>query len=298
MNKIYAVSLSDIPEYAQIEQAVGKSYTFIPVENAASLAQYREEKGVVLLGGDATKAETNISVIRSQAPRLGCVMVADKAHLRQLGECAVNLADVLSMPADPLEIQSRISTALQVSELRHLIEESAQMDEVAELYNSRYFIKRLGEEMSLAKRHLSPVTCVILGIAYYEVYVDSYGYQFVSNTLSQVAKQIKSLVRTEDMIGRMGNSEIGLLLPRSSEKGAVALTNRIIEQVEKMPLQAGNQTEKLELHAGIAGFPSKVNPEELEPDTLIRYSRHALHHARCTDNQKIQLFSEMKLYIA
>ena len=298
MDKVYVVSPSEIPHYAQIEKVLGKTYSFTAVEDTASLVQYRDEKGVILVSGNAAKAETLIGVIRSQAPRLGCVVVMEKEQVDKLGDAAISMADILSMPASTLEIQARISTALQISELRHLIEESAQMDEVVELYNSRYFIKRLGEEMSLAKRHLSPVTCVILGIAYYDVYIDSYGYQFVSKTLSQVANLIKSLVRTEDLIGHLGNSEIGILLPRSSEKGALALTTRIIEQVEKLSFKVNDQTEKLEVHAGIAGFPSKANPEEMEPDTLIRYTRHALHHARCTEDQKIQLFSEMKLFIA
>jgi diguanylate cyclase (GGDEF)-like protein len=296
MSTIYALFPGTIPAYPQIEEQLSKTYSFVMVDKVESLAKYREEKGVVMLGGDPERINSLIGMVRTVAPRLGCVIVADESIIDKIDEATVHQADLLITPAKPLEISARFNLAVHMSELRHLIEASAQLDEVTELYNYQYFLKRLGEEISLAKRHLSPVTCVIVSISYYDVYMDSYGYDFVSNFMHQVALVVKEHIRREDIAARLGDSEIAFLLPRSSERGALILANRIVSKVQTLPLYMGDQIEHLHLNAGVAGYPA-VDESEMDADTLIRYTRHALHHARCSENQTIQLFSEMKPHV-
>ncbi len=294
--KIYFLMPETLPGAEALQAELSKAYTLASLSSLDDLSSCREEKAVVLLGAPTDKLPTRIGVVRSMAPKLGVIAVVDQKQLDGMTSDQVNQADLLVMPCHPVELSARINAALQLSELRHLIEDSAQLDDITELYNHHYFIKRLGEEMSLAKRHLSPLSCVIIGISYYDVYLDSYGYQFVANFMNQVARVIKEQVRAEDIVARIGNSEIAFLLPRSSEKGSMALTRRIINKVEDISVFMGDQVEHLHLNAGIAGYPS-ADEAELDPDTLVRYARHALHHAKCQENIKIQLFSEMKPFV-
>lgn len=296
MVTIYALFPGTIPEFSQLEDQLSDTCTIVPLDKVELLSNYREEKAVVLVGGTPERINSLVGMMRSIAPRLGYVIVINKESLDKLDTATLNQADVLVVPTHANEIYARINAASHTSELRQLIEESAQLDEVTELYNYHYFIKRLGEEMSLAKRHLSPVTCVIVSISYYDVYMDSYGYDFVSGFMHQVAKTVKEHIRREDIAARLGDSEIAFMLPRSTEKGALALTSRILSKVESLPIYMGDQIEHLHLNAGIAGFPS-VDEADLDADTLIRYARHALHQARCSDNKNVVLFSEMKPHV-
>lgn len=285
-----------VPALPSIQAAGGNAYYIVSVDQVESLGQYQETKGVVLLGGDPAKLPAKVGLVRTLAPLLACVAVLEKDQEAALSQELIAHTDVLLMPASPQEIRARLNTAMQISELRYLIHASAQLDETSGLYNQHFFIKRLGEEMSLSKRHGSPVTCVILSISYFETYQDSYGYGFVSNMLQQVGQVAKEHIRQEDIVARLGDNELGLLLPRSTEKGSLTLTKRIIQEIEEIPFYMGDQEEHIHLKAGVASFPMADEPE-MDPDTLIRYARHALHHARCDKHKKLQLFSEMRPFV-
>ncbi len=293
MTSIYALFPGTLPGFQALKKVLSPDYKVILVDKVESLVEHAQEKGVVLLGGDPTRLQTMITLIRNTAPRLSCVFLVDAEQQSQLTKDMVQQADILCMPASELEIHARLNAAAHLSELRYLIDTSAQMDEATGLYNQYFFMKRLGEEMSLAKRHLSPVTCVLLSIAYYDVYMDSYGYGFITELLQQVSGILKEQLRQEDIAARLDNSEIALLLPHSTERGALMLTQRLVQEIEKQSIHVGDQVEHLSLSAGMVGYPT-LDEAELDPDTLIRYGRHALHAARCSETQKIILFGEMK----
>lgn len=296
MPTIFVISPETVPALADIQSSLAQSYRFVEIDKVESLANHREEKGVALTGGPPLKVAATLGMIRNAAPRLSAVVAVHREELDKLEPSIADLADVLVVPYTPLELRARMSAAMHLSELRHLIETSSQLDEVAELYNYQFFIKRLGQEISLAKRHLSPLTCVILNIQSYDIYMDMYGHSFAYNVVQQLARIIKEHIRGEDLAARLGGGEIAVLLPMSSEKGALSLALRLIKQVEELPVQVGDQTEHLAVKIGIAGYPSPDEPD-LDPDTLIRYARHALHQARCSTNKKVQLFSEMKPFV-
>lgn len=296
MSTIFALFPGSIPLYNELEQTLSSTYSVVQVGKVESLSEYQDEEGVVILGGKSERINSIIGMVRTIAPKLGCVIIIEEDQLDSIDASTASLADLLVLPAHKTEILARINMAMHMSELHHLIEESAQVDEGTGLYNHQFFLKRLGEEMSLSKRHLSPVTCVVLGVSYYDVYMDSYGYQFVTNFMHQVAKVCQAQARTEDVVAKLGDSEIAFLLPRSTEKGALSQTKRVISRIEELPLYMGDQIEHLFIKAGIAGYPS-LDGIDMDPDTVIRYARHALHHARCSEDIKIQLFSEMRPFV-
>ncbi len=294
MPTIFAIFPGSIPDFPQIEATLEKDYQFVLLDKVEALSKHKDEKGVVLLGGEPIRVAPMVGMLQSIAPRLGPVVVLDSKYQDQITSEITSLVDFLVLPLNPLEVRSRINRACHISELRHLVETTAMRDEVTELYHQQYFVKRLGEEISMAKRHLSPVTCAIISISYYDVYLDSYGYDFIVNMLHQLANISTDHVRQEDIVARLGNSEIGFLMPLSTEKGAVSMTKRLMDKIEAIPFYMGDQVEHLYLNAGIAGFPTSDPDEDVDADTLVRYARHALHTSRCSENNKIQLFSDLK----
>jgi diguanylate cyclase (GGDEF)-like protein len=156
-------------------------------------------------------------------------------------------------------------------------------------------MQRLGEEISLSRRHLSPLCCVVVGINLYQVYLDSYGYNFINALLRFLADKIGGMIRHEDIVARLGDDEIALLLPRSSEKGAKIITDRLVQQLNEAIFKFGNYEEEVSVCAGIAGYPLS-DGSSADADVIIRYARHALHQARNTDHDDsgVQLFSEIK----
>ncbi|MEZ4573401.1 MAG: diguanylate cyclase [Vampirovibrionales bacterium] len=94
-------------------------------------------------------------------------------------------------------------------------------------------------------------------------------------------------VREEDMVARLGDSEIGILLMHSPAEGAREMTKRLIRELESLSFYNGDQVEHIHLCAGIASYPM-VSDMNVNADGLIRYT-HAivLHQARLRDDEAV-----------
>jgi diguanylate cyclase (GGDEF)-like protein len=193
------------------------------------------------------------------------------------------------------DLLSRVASALRQTELLATLAGSAQIDEVSNLLNRRFFIQRLGEELSLARRHASPLCCVVLSLDCYRMYLDSYGYHFINALLRFLGDKINGMIRHEDMVARLGDDEIAILLPRSSEAGAKVFTIRLVTMLNQLVFSDGSYTEDVVVSAGLVGYPL-ADSEQADADTVIRYGRHALHQAKANDDesQKVCLFSEIR----
>jgi len=270
-----------------------------PVRTVADKAALTEElsqarQAVVVFSAPPEGLPLLIRHARAALPGTACIAVVEKADPEAIPVLETDCY-FLVQDADDFTVLNQVSMAVRQAELLALLADGSHMDEVTNLFNRPYFMQRLGEEMSLSRRHLSPVCCVILGLGFYKVYVDSYGYDFVNALLRFVADKVGNLARHEDLIARTGDDEIGILLPRSTEKGAKVFTNRLILTLNASTFRYGGNEENIEVSAGVAGYPLS-DDTSADADTLIRYARHALHQARCAeeDHTPVQLFSEIR----
>ena len=295
---IFAVFPGTIPRYDAMESLLSSQYAWRLVDKIEVLAKYRQEEGVVLmgLGNDASRAEHFMGMVRSLAPLLVPVLAVTAEQAATLPTSLMKSCDVIVVDhASDWEIQARIARAADLSAKKQLLEETAQRDDVTELFNQSFFMKRLGEELSLARRHQSPVSVAIVDITFYRVYLDSYGYGFVTDMIKAVAGEVAQAIRKEDMVARIGDSEVAIMLPRSPEQGAAVLATRLAKKLATMSVAQNDQSEKLEVSVGVATYPAS-DPNDTDPNSLVRYARHALHHAKTSESEdkKIVCFSELK----
>lgn len=206
----------------------------------------------------------------------------------------------LKSPMTEFEVQSALSGAMQISTLQQRLGIMNREDEVEGLYNRRYFLHRVDEEMSLARRHLSPLACVVISVRFLPMYVDSYGYQFLQSLFRHLHHAVHEHIRQEDIVARLSDEEVAILLPRSTEKGARVLANRILMSIQSTTFDYDGNKEDIEPYAGIAGYPFADNSEG-NAETVVRYARHALHRAKCQDKDEkgdddvaIELFSNIQ----
>lgn len=205
--------------------------------------------------------------------------------------------DFILPKTSSFEIHHRIQQAVRLSELRKMMSSSGQMDEVTTLYNRRYFMERLNSEISLAKRHAVALSLVVIRISFFQVYVDSYGYEFILDLLKHVSGIVSRQLRQEDIVARLGDDEIALILPRCPEDGAKTLTERIMESCVSEPYypfgRTDEESEEISAYAGIVSYP--LQDEEIQDaDSMLRYARHAVHQARCSSEGLVLAFSEIQ----
>lgn len=192
------------------------------------------------------------------------------------------------------EWRNSLGGAMRQAQLLATLSESAQRDEVSNLFSRPYFMTRITGELSLAKRHQAELSLVVLGLDCYQLYLDSYGYRFVNAMLRFLGEQIIGMIRHEDVMARIGDDEIGILLPRSTEIGAKTLATRMVQALNSLVFSYGGHTEEMLVSAGVVAYPV-ANANCPDADTLLRYGRHALYQSKADEDEacRVCLFSEI-----
>lgn len=110
----------------------------------------------------------------------------------------------------------------------------ANFDAVTNIYNKRFFLERIKEEFSHAKRRQNPLSLLMIDIDFFKKVNDAHGHLAGDFILAQVAGAIKSMVRGEDILARYGGEEFSVILRGIDAKGALVLAERIRKRIEDL----------------------------------------------------------------
>jgi diguanylate cyclase (GGDEF)-like protein len=116
----------------------------------------------------------------------------------------------------------------------------SDVDEVTWLYNRRYFLDTLAQEIVRAHRYSRPLSIVLLDIDGFTAFNDSYGPSMGDKLLRSVAMTMATSLMEPEISARYGNDEFVLLLPESNRATAVALTSKLLAQLGQVTVFGGN----------------------------------------------------------
>jgi len=107
------------------------------------------------------------------------------------------------------------------------------IDDLTQLYNSRYFYHQLKMEIDRLERREYPLTLLLLDLDDFKAFNDTYGHIEGDQVLFQLGRVIKKCLRKEDSAYRYGGEEFTIILPMTtSEEGAIT-AERIREELRK-----------------------------------------------------------------
>jgi diguanylate cyclase (GGDEF)-like protein len=92
---------------------------------------------------------------------------------------------------------------------------------------------------------------------------DELGHDRGDEALQAIARSIKGLVRSADLVGRVGGEEFGVFLPGSDPRQAEAVAERIRQTVNEIDFRADGERRELSVSVGGAIFAGEVNYEDL-----------------------------------
>jgi len=113
------------------------------------------------------------------------------------------------------------------------IKRLAIQDELTGLYNYRYFLTRLQEELSRAKRHEAPLLLLLIDVDKFKIFNDSFGHGAGNRALQKIALILKDATRGEDIIARFGGDEFICVCPNTSLENGKKLAERLRRRVEQ-----------------------------------------------------------------
>ena len=151
--------------------------------------------------------------------------------------------------------------ALDNAHIRARLEHQASTDALTGLYNHRTFHDRLRAELTRASAEHDTVALVLLDLDDFKKVNDVYGHGVGDQVLVQLADVLRASVRSTDSVCRIGGEEFAVVLPSGDVANAVALAQRLGEQLVALDVGAAGT---LTVSIGIAVGPEHAaNPREL-----------------------------------
>lgn len=177
----------------------------------------------------------------------------------------------------------------ELKDLTERLKELSITDGLTGLYNSRYVYERLGSELNRAERYNHQCSFIMADIDHFKHYNDTNGHLEGDNVLKRVAICIKGGMRAEDIAVRYGGEEFSVILPETGKKEALAVAERIRQNVlEEAFLHEEKQPEgALTISLGVASFPEDGD----SPKGLIASADKALYKAKDAGRNRVEAYA-------
>ena len=146
-------------------------------------------------------------------------------------------------------------------------------DPLTNLYNRRYFNKRIEEEISRASRQKSRFALLLCDLDHFKRVNDTHSHQFGDEILKAAGQAIQEATRDVDFVFRWGGDEFIVILLVDDRQGITDAGERIRERIVAL----GNEKAiSLDLSIGVASFPEHGN----DSHRLIQLADRALYIAK------------------
>ncbi|MEZ5365495.1 MAG: GGDEF domain-containing protein [Bryobacterales bacterium] len=178
---------------------------------------------------------------------------------------------------------SHLQQALEQLEIANskLVEQST-IDALTGVYNRRYFDEALDREWSRAERSGSNIVLALVDLDRFKEINDQRGHLRGDQCLLCVATILQGrLRRPGDVVARYGGDEFAVILPNTSESGAIQVLEDIRSSVESLP---DAPAPGLTVSIGVA---SCIPKRGLTPESLLDAADEGLYAAKQAGRNRV-----------
>ncbi|MEZ0242215.1 MAG: diguanylate cyclase [Sphingomonas sp.] len=181
-----------------------------------------------------------------------------------------------------------VSTARAQRKVRDIAAQlrlSATTDELTGLCNRRFFMHSLDIEVARARRSGAPLSVAVADVDYFKRVNDRYGHGGGDEVLRALARIFEQIMRTGDVVGRLGGEEFAILMPDTDEIQARIACERLRGAIagRKIRLPGGEEI-AITLSTGIA----LLVPGD-DRDKLVNRADGALYRAKEGGRNQVRL---------
>lgn len=121
--------------------------------------------------------------------------------------------------------------------MEEALREHSSTDPATGLFNRRGLLSRLEPQVSRCRRYNTRMSVIMIKL------LRTRGKQPLEESdLPSVARLIKDQARWADTVARMGDDELIMVLPETSSQGACELAERLVKQIQELPvINRGNK---------------------------------------------------------
>ncbi len=187
-------------------------------------------------------------------------------------------------------ITLRAAQVIQESGKNLELQELSYTDRMTNTYSYGRWWVRFQEELNRARRAGGKNLCIMtLDIDHFDALNRAHGYQIGDHLLSVIADRIKACIRAEDIVGRTGGDEFGVLLCDADHRETEIVGQRILEKISAISSTGLIQkSPALTLSGGYCIYPEAGE----QPKKLIKKAKTALVSAKILGGNRIKAYQE------
>jgi diguanylate cyclase (GGDEF)-like protein/PAS domain S-box-containing protein len=170
----------------------------------------------------------------------------------------------------------RVAVLHDVSEVLADQELSALSDDATGLCNHVLFYDRIDQAVLAADRAQEAAAVFVIHLNLFKLIADTLGQPFANELIGLVIDRIQESLRRSDTLARLGNAELGLLVPGLARPEQAAASARRIAELTRQPFAVQGLEVALEVNIGVAAYPQHGHDKH----ALIQRAEAAMLQAR------------------
>ncbi len=214
---------------------------------------------------DIHNAFTDLKLNQSMETDFNKVLIQANRELAKMNTKYESLYQELSVKNNELNHLNQ-----ELNDNNQLLKSKMMYDDLTEVFNRRYFETELERVYANHRRGSQAVCLLLIDLDNFKFINDTFGHQIGDEVLKHVAMTVKSSVRKQDIVARIGGDEFAIF-PQGmkDERDAAILANSILEKFAE-PIEYQGKKITTSVSIGISTFKNmKISPSELLKDADI-----------------------------
>ena len=172
-----------------------------------------------------------------------------------------------------------LTNALSHQDLQRI----AALDPLTSVYNRRFGVERLKEEVARSQRSGDSLGLLILDLDHFKSVNDTYGHIVGDRVLQSTVAATRQVLRDGDVLVRYGGEEFLVILPGAGRGDLTDMAERIRRSISEAEIVTGGHRLSITVSIGGAGLPDQV---VRDPMGLIGIADQALYTAKATGRDR------------
>jgi diguanylate cyclase (GGDEF)-like protein len=169
------------------------------------------------------------------------------------------------------------------------LERLAGLDPLTEVQNRRSLGDLAARALAEARRHARSVAVMVVDADHFKRINDTFGHATGDEALKALVATMRTTLRGEDLLGRLGGEEFVALLPDADEAAGAHAAERLRAAVEASAFQARGTPVALRVSVGVAALVHAAD----DFDALVRRADQALYEAKRRGRNRVVASSEL-----
>ncbi|MBT2970849.1 MAG: EAL domain-containing protein [Candidatus Thiodiazotropha sp. (ex Ctena orbiculata)] len=163
----------------------------------------------------------------------------------------------------------------------------AKHDPLTELYNRRNFQTEFDKIVTFAERYHHDTALLFFDLDQFKYINDASGHQAGDALLQIVARKLREVTRSTDLLARLGGDEFAIVIPETGIQGATQFADKLLSELKQITIPLRGHSHRISASIGIVTYPKHgITSEELLSNADL-----AMYQAKESGRDQWHIFS-------